>query len=70
MAASDTCKEHTGCIARIDNIEVVNAGQWTKMGKMDARMNTILTRINIILGGIAASCVLLVINLVSKVAGG
>ena len=51
------CKEWTGCNARIDNLEKDSE----IMGK---RMDQIFNRINIILGGIVVSCVMLIINLI------
>ena len=50
------CAEHSGCMARIDNLEKDSEA----MGK---RMDKIFNRINLILGGIVVSCVMLVINL-------
>ena len=69
MAYNNLCIEHTGCMARIKNIEKENKDQWAKMSKLDDRIDTILTRVNIILGSIAASCILLVLNLIAKVMG-
>ena len=60
------CKEHSGCIARIENIEKENVEQWNKMVRTDGRMDKIFMRINIILGGIAISCLLLAINAAIK----
>lgn len=53
-------------MARIGNIEKENSDQWGKMGKLDGRIDTVLSRINIILGSIAASCILLALNLMVK----
>ena len=67
MANGDfTCVEHTGCIARIDNLERTNHEQWGKIGKLNDRLDSIFTRINITLGGIAVACILLVVNLIIK----
>jgi len=73
---NNICREHSGCLARLDNAEKENAEQWQKMVRINQRMEkiedrvgSILTRINIILGGIAVSCVLLAINAVVKFIG-
>lgn len=58
------CIEHTGCVARISNLEKTEAEQWREMKDMSDRMNGFSTRINIILGGVAVSCILLAVNLI------
>ena len=66
MANGDAtkCIEHTGCIARIANLETSDRDQWEGIKDMDKRMDAIGTRISVILGGIAVSCILLAINLI------
>ena len=66
MANGDAakCIEHTGCIARITNLETSDRDQWAGIKDMGKRMDAIGARINVILGGIAVSCILLAINLV------
>ena len=64
--SSDISAEVAVCASRINNIEKENADQWGKMGKLDGRIDTVLTRINIILGSVAASCILLALNLMVK----
>ena len=51
-----TCKEHSGCMARIENIEKDSE-------LMAKKVDKIFNRINLILGGIVVSCIMLVINL-------
>lgn len=65
MANGDAtkCIEHTGCIARIGSLEGSDEKQWDKFDDVEIRMNSIMARINVILGGVAVSCILLVINL-------
>ena len=50
------CAEHSGCMARIDNLEKDNEAMAKKVDK-------IFNRINLILGGIVVSCIMLAINL-------
>jgi hypothetical protein len=58
------CIEHSGCIARISTLEKSDDDQWKGLKEMDIRMDTIGARINIILGGVAVSCILLAVNLI------
>lgn len=50
------CTEHSGCLARITNVE-------EDIHDMKTRHDSIFTRLNIILGGIAVACVLLAVNI-------
>ena len=61
-----SCTEHSGFVARIANLEASETKQWSQFNKVDARFNSMLTRINLTLGGIAVSCILLVINIAIK----
>lgn len=60
------CDEHSGCVARIENLEKNNLSQWEKIDKVDNKVNSIFTRVNIVLGGIVVACIMLVINLLIK----
>ena len=73
---NNICRDHSGCLARLDNCEHENEEQWNKMIRMegvmsatDKRINQIFTRINVILGGIAVSCLLLAVNAAIKLIG-
>ena len=61
---ADTCGEHTGCLKDIAHLQNSDRDQWTSIGKNRDRIDSILTRVNITLGGVAVSCVLLAINLI------
>jgi len=64
MANGDfKCVEHKGHEARIESLEHSDHDQWVKFDKLDEKFDSIFTRINVILGGIAVSCILLAINL-------
>lgn len=64
----DTCKDHTGCLRDIVNLEKENTAQWASIRCLDLKYNNILTRLNTILGGVVVACVLLAINiLVTKI---
>ena len=62
----DRCPDHTGCIRDISHLQESDRDQWTSIGKNRERIDTILSRVNITLGGVTVSCVLLVINLLVK----
>ena len=57
------CKAHSGCISDIEHLKDDNEIQWKEFHKMSTRIDKIFNRINLILGGIVVSCVMLVINL-------
>ena len=57
MAENNICKHVSGCMARIEHLEGESEA-------MRNRVDKIFNRINLILGGIVVSCVMLVINLI------
>ena len=57
------CTEHSGLIARIENLEKTNVEQWKAMSQSTHRIDAIVTRLNIVLGGIIVAVVMLLINL-------
>ena len=68
MANGDAvkCVEHTGCVARIGNLEHDGEVQWSAIRKHDDRIDSIIAKLNVSLGGIAVSCILLIANLIYK----
>lgn len=62
----EVCKEHSGCLKSIKALEESGVRQWDKLERQEQRITGIFTRINIILGGIVVSCILLLINLAVK----
>jgi len=70
MAENNICKQHTGFEARIANTEKENKDQWEKMSTMDTKINSIFTRLNLILGGIVVACIMLLINIIIIYPGG
>jgi hypothetical protein len=58
------------CHSEIDNLKQSKCDLWEKMDKLtikyDAKYDAILMRTNVILGGIAVSCILLVVNILIK----
>jgi hypothetical protein len=61
---ADTCNEHTGCLARIDGLEKSDGKQWESLEKQGTRIDSIMTRLNVILGGIIVAVLMLLINIV------
>lgn len=66
MAENNICKEHSGCIARIENLEKESAEQWKGLEMTSKRIDSMLTKINVILGGVVVACIMLAINLLIK----
>lgn len=58
------CSEHSGCVERISGLEKENITQWTGIKNNRDRIDAILARVNIILGGMVTACILLVINII------
>lgn len=54
---SEHCEDHSGCMARIKSLEARGKG-WDDM------RDTIMGRMNVILGGVVVSCVALIVNLI------
>ena len=63
----ENCLEHSGCISDIENLKTENASQWDELMIQRAKMDSIMTRINLVLGGIIVSLILLVLNLAIKI---
>ena len=60
---SELCKEHSGCLADIAHLKLENAVQWKEMKDLKTHVDSILSRMNVILGGIIVAVVLLLINI-------
>ena len=59
----DTCKDHTGCLRDIVNLEKENVAQWANIRCLEIKYQGIMTKLNTILGGVAVACILLSINI-------
>lgn len=64
MEGNGFCKGHSGFEARIKNLETSQQEQWDAMEKHTDRINSIFTRLNIVLGSVVVACILMAINLV------
>lgn len=61
------CSEHSGCLEAIGNLKLNDAKQWEAIEKGELRMDSIMTKLNAILGGIVVAIVMLLINIVFKI---
>ena len=63
MNETPKCNEHSGCIARLDAHEKNVAELWKHMNGL---RDKIYMRLNVVLGGVCAACILLALNLLVK----
>jgi len=63
---TEHCQEHSGLVKDIEHLKSENDTQWEEIDKMRKRADYILTRINIVLGGVVVSLILMVINMATK----
>jgi hypothetical protein len=57
-SGDEKCKDHSGCLSDIKTLKESDRDQWDAINSMKAR-------IDVVLGGVAMSCILLVINLIT-----
>ena len=63
---NELCHEHSGCINDIANLKHDNAKQWQEIGRMNDKIDGIMTRLNVVLGSVVVACVMLLLNLVFR----
>ena len=56
------CVEHSMCVSKITSLENENHEQWEEMKEQRKRINSILMRLNIILGSIVVATIILAIK--------
>ena len=61
------CTEHSGLTKAIENLELSDTKQWEEIKEGRNRMDSIMTKLNAILGGIVVAIVMLLINIVFKI---
>ena len=61
------CQEHSGCLSDIEHLKDDSKVQWDFMRALDYRIDGIMNRLNIILGGIVVACILLAINTLLRI---
>lgn len=57
------CDDHSGCLADIKNLKNSDKTQWEAIGKNRDRIDQIITRLNITLGGVVVACLMLIIDI-------
>jgi hypothetical protein len=62
----ETCHDHTGCLRDIANLGKEAESQWEAIAKVNSRIDTMMNRLNVILGGVVVACILLAINILMK----
>ena len=60
------CQEHSGCVESISNLKISDSEQWEEIGTMRGRIDNVMTRLNVILGGVVVAVVLLLLNLLAS----
>lgn len=58
-----TCHEHSGCLADIRNLKESDDDQWAAIKDLQEMRDKLFGRVNIILGGLVVSIVLLLVNI-------
>lgn len=62
----DFCQEHSGCLKEIENLKACDKKQWEELGDMRKIHEQIMSKLNIILGGLIVASVGLLLNVVFK----
>lgn len=64
---NEICHEHSGCISDINTLKSENVKQWEAITAMGNKVDGIMTRLNVILGGIVVAVIMLLLNIVVKI---
>ena len=65
--ADNICHDHSGCITDIKNLKLSDSKQWMEISTMGVRINSIMTRLNVILGSIVVAVVIILLNMLIKI---
>lgn len=63
MSKDEVCHEHSGCLSDIANLKKSDSSQWEELRIMRDKVGNIMTRLNIVLGGIIVAIIIAMINL-------
>ena len=63
----ETCYEHSGLSTSIINLQKSDSKQWEEIAEMRKITDKIMTRLNVILGGVLIAAIGLLLNIVFKV---
>lgn len=64
---NDVCHEHSGCVTDIENLKSSDSKQWKEISDMRNKVDAIMTRLNVILGGIVVAIIMLLLNISFKI---
>ncbi len=59
---NDVCHEHSGCITDIKNLKSSDSKQWEEISDMRDKVDSIMTRLNVILGSIVVATIALILT--------
>jgi hypothetical protein len=65
MTVDEICNQHSGCLARIEDLEDSKREHSRLIGRQTERIDQVLSRLNLVLGTVAAACILLVVNILA-----
>lgn len=63
----ELCQEHSGFKSDIETNKRNISELWEKYDKMSDKIDGIMTRLNVILGGIVVACIMFVLNIIFEV---
>lgn len=63
----ETCLKHTGVVADIEHLKNSLIDQQARITELDNRIDMIMTRLNVILGGMVVSVIALLLNLIVRI---
>ena len=63
----ETCYEHSGLSTSIINLQKSDSKQWEEIAEMRKITDKIMTRLNVILGGVLIAAIGLLLNIIFKV---
>lgn len=66
---STTCHEHSRCLSDIANLKYDSKAQWVEINSLRAKLDSIMLRLNVAIGGIGIACILLALDLIVRVSG-
>ena len=65
--SGELCHSHSGCINDIDNLKSDSVKQWEELGTIRGKVDSIMARLNVILGCVVVAVIMLLINLSFKI---
>jgi hypothetical protein len=63
----ETCLKHTGVVSDIEHLKSSLSDHQARIAELDNRIDMIMTRLNVILGGMVVSVIALLLNLIVRI---